>query len=390
MNSSPKAYRRIAPSFVIILFLISIVYYPVVGQNFQSSTGNNMYNNEGDKRDSAIALFSTGQIDIASTDATIVKRGVTRIQRAAELGLHPAQLTLGTLYETGKLLKKNLNLAASWYRKAAEKGNTVAQTRIGSLYERGLGVERDVKAADHWYRAAAETGYTEAQYNLGMMHMVDEIIEPDYYEGIYWLEKAAKGGYAKAQDALGRAYFQGVGVRKDSTKAIHWFQLAAEQGLPVAQHNLGSIYDKGGYYVANPKMAAYWYKRASEAGYARSMINLADLYRFGDGVPKNLAIARMWYAKAAKSEDVVIAGKAKKQMNSASANIGTEKFGTKDRFLTQGEMFAAIIIVAASIAATSGTSAPPEVKMYSDTVGDYLGDMRDPIQQWAVIMMTDD
>ncbi len=77
---------------------------------------------EGGKKDSTLELFTTGQIDIASADAAIVKRGVARIQRAAELGLPPAQPTLGALYETGKLVTKDLNRAARWYQEAAEKG----------------------------------------------------------------------------------------------------------------------------------------------------------------------------------------------------------------------------------------------------------------------------
>ncbi len=109
--------------------------------------------------------------------------------------------------------------------------------------------------------------------------MIGELIEPDYYEGIYWLEQAAEGGHAKAQDALGRAYYQGVGVRKDSKKAVYWFKQSAEQGLPVAQYNLGSIYERD-FYELNPREAV------------------------------------KWYALAAKSNDAIIARKAKQRMQS--------------------------------------------------------------------------
>ena len=41
---------------------------------------------------------------------------------------------------------------------AAEKGNAWAQDNLGSFYEYGKGVEKDMEVALSWYKKAAERG----------------------------------------------------------------------------------------------------------------------------------------------------------------------------------------------------------------------------------------
>lgn len=211
----------------------------------------------------AMALFTLGQLQLASRDPAEVADGVARVRDAAERGVPMAQSTLAALYEAGSGVERDPDAAVRWYREAAEQGSIVAQVRLGYLYEHGLGVDEDAQAADHWYRAAAEAGSTEAQYNLGMMYMLGEVTDPDYYEGIYWLERAANAGMARAQDALGRAYVQGLGVRMDLEQAVQWFELAGDQGYQVAQYNAGAIYDSHSYRWWSPSRAAEWYERAA-------------------------------------------------------------------------------------------------------------------------------
>ena len=55
--------------------------------------------------------------------------------------------SLGTCYERGLGVEKNLEAAAHYYHKAAEEGDTTAQNHYGRFCEKGIGREKDLKEA---------------------------------------------------------------------------------------------------------------------------------------------------------------------------------------------------------------------------------------------------
>lgn len=69
-----------------------------------------------------------------------------------------AQYTLGTMYESGRTLPQDYELAMEWYMRAATgiAQDEDAQYRIGRMYENGLGVPRDISKAIEWYKKACE------------------------------------------------------------------------------------------------------------------------------------------------------------------------------------------------------------------------------------------
>ena len=60
-------------------------------------------------------------------------------------------------------MKKQLNT------KAAEKGNAWAQDNLGSFYEYGKGVEKDINKAIEWYTKAASKGNKHANTRLSRL-----------------------------------------------------------------------------------------------------------------------------------------------------------------------------------------------------------------------------
>ena len=62
-----------------------------------------------------------------------------------------------------RFLKTDAAEAMRWYRKAAEQGHADAQYQLGSHYELGIGVKKDLDAALKWYHKAAEQGHRLAQ-----------------------------------------------------------------------------------------------------------------------------------------------------------------------------------------------------------------------------------
>ena len=161
--------------------------------------------------------------------------------RAAEYGYADARFFLGTCYEDGFGVVRDLKKAVYWYQKAADQGDATAQCILGHCYYNGKGVRQDYKQAVDWYQKAADQGYANAQGYLGMCYAIGHGVSQDYKKAVYWCQKAADQGDATGQFALGHAYEFGQGVKKDIEQAVHWYRLAASQGRKEAQKKLEEL-----------------------------------------------------------------------------------------------------------------------------------------------------
>ena len=57
---------------------------------------------------------------------------------------------------------------------AATSGHTRAQFYLGTCYDFGKGIDKDVSEAFKWYLSAAKKGKMEAQYNIGFFYKKGE------------------------------------------------------------------------------------------------------------------------------------------------------------------------------------------------------------------------
>jgi localization factor PodJL len=62
--------------------------------------------------------------------------------------------------------------------RAAQSGLAPAQLRLGTMYERGIGVDADIDMARGWYLAAAERDNVKAMHNLAVS--VSGGVKPNY------------------------------------------------------------------------------------------------------------------------------------------------------------------------------------------------------------------
>jgi uncharacterized protein len=196
-----------------------------------------------------------------------------------------------------------------WIKKAAEQKQTQVEINtnwsiyssakrvLGSHYENGLGVTKDLEKAFYWYTLAYEQGHIDAKYDLIRL-------EQRAIEKIAATELAAEQGNIKAQYHLGLMYYEGKGVTKDLEKAFHWFKKAAEQGDIKAQYHLGSCYELGLGVTKDLEKAFHWFKKAAEQGHARAQLIIGSWYIHGNGVTKNDNQALYWIEKAAEQGDV--------------------------------------------------------------------------------------
>jgi localization factor PodJL len=102
--------------------------------------------------------------------------------------------------------------------------------RLGSLYEKGLGVNKDIGAAKRSYIAAAEGGNAKAMHNLAVLYADGGGQGPDYKTASEWFRKAADYGLADSQYNLAVLFARGIGVEQNLIESYKWFSLAAAQG----------------------------------------------------------------------------------------------------------------------------------------------------------------
>jgi len=130
----------------------------------------------------------------------------------AQEGVTRAQFRIGIMYQFGRSVAKNSDLAEKWFTDAlpellrqSQKGEAWAQTDLGTAYEFGISLQQDFERAAHWYQKAANQGYAGAQTNLGVL------------------------------------YAQGDGVPYNRSKAVEWLRKAGAQGDRVANENLSIL-----------------------------------------------------------------------------------------------------------------------------------------------------
>ena len=127
----------------------------------------------------------------------------------------------------------------------ARAGNARAQFMMGTIFEQGLDVAKDLAEAAYWYRLAADGGNPSAQYNLGIFYQFGRGVPKDPAQAAIWLQRAAEQGHGRAQNNLSTFYFTGVGVPQDLAEAWKWLTLSADDlkgmGREIALQNRAKI-----------------------------------------------------------------------------------------------------------------------------------------------------
>lgn len=170
--------------------------------------------------------------------------------------------------------------AVQWYREAAERGHVQAQFLLGTMYRTGRGVRKDWTRAAHWYQRASAAGSAWAQFSLGTMHIRGEGLPPNPYEGVRLYRLAADQGHREARYNLGALYYNGHGVARDYTEAEHWFSQAARQDDTESQFALGRMYSTPHTGVRLDRVRAHaWFTVAASSGHPDALAAARALNR---------------------------------------------------------------------------------------------------------------
>ncbi|MEZ9847690.1 PEGA domain-containing protein [Vibrio breoganii] len=78
----------------------------------------------------------------------------------------------GTLKKQSSTIHTQKDIkAVAWFKKSAEKGNSDAMYNLGRMYQLGRGVDRDMDLALQWMKRAAKSGNLKAKDRLQKMNL---------------------------------------------------------------------------------------------------------------------------------------------------------------------------------------------------------------------------
>jgi len=104
----------------------------------------------------------------------------------ADSGNPRAQYLLGSLYENGKGVLKDMDRAIDLYKKSAASGYSGAQNSLGVFYEMGIGVLQDYKESFFWYKKAAANYLKRAYEHPELPKTTKKVISDTWSSNELW------------------------------------------------------------------------------------------------------------------------------------------------------------------------------------------------------------
>jgi TPR repeat protein len=104
---------------------------------------------------------------------------------------------LGVEYQDGKpgVVQRDLAKAMHYHRQAAMAGNPLSMFDLGSMFEHGMGVPKNIVQSAVWYGHSADYGLAQGQYNFATMLEAGDGVAQDMIEAYKFFILAARGGF---------------------------------------------------------------------------------------------------------------------------------------------------------------------------------------------------
>ena len=136
----------------------------------------------------------------------------------------------------------------------ARAGNAQAQFELGSRFNYGRSVPKNVQEALVWLRRAGLAGQPDAQRLLAVKYFNGFDVAIDQEEAFRWAQRLAEAGDAAGQVTLASMYANGEGVPRSLIRSYMWYDIAAASAQLAAQDDAqaplaleaGALRDKTG------------------------------------------------------------------------------------------------------------------------------------------------
>jgi len=134
-------------------------------------------------------------------------------QGLAEKGNTTAMINLANMFQQGQGVTENQRHALSYVEEAAQLGDKRAQYELGTAYESGITLNRNIEQAAYWLKKSAENGSPDGQFAYAVLlaTVPDEesktgdkqVSAANKERAICWLKEAHKNGHLEAKDYIG-------------------------------------------------------------------------------------------------------------------------------------------------------------------------------------------
>ena len=218
----------------------------------------------------------------------------------ANAGKAEAQAMVGSMFENGRGVKKNIKTATDWYQAAVKQKHVGAMFSLAMIYLDGAAGQGRSEKGRALLEKAAKAGHVPAMHNLALIYTGAGGIVADWALAIEWFTKAAAKGFGDSQYNLGLLYLEGKGVKKDQVKAAEWFKRAALKGVSVAALDYGIMVFRGEGVQRDEKIGAEWLLFAARNGNVVAQNRVARLYSVGRGVKQDTIEAIKWHLIASE------------------------------------------------------------------------------------------
>lgn len=117
---------------------------------------------------SAFATLEEGRMAYQAEDWF---NAIKHLRPLAEEGNGEALVLLGNMYNDGKGVEQNHEMAFAHYKQALPSGNDNAMLAIATMYAEGLGTAKDFPTAFEWFQKSAEAGNPAGQFMLASLYL---------------------------------------------------------------------------------------------------------------------------------------------------------------------------------------------------------------------------
>lgn len=181
-----------------------------------------------------------------------------------------AYAILGKIFETGILVKENMEKAHAFYTVAAQHSNPFGCYRLAHFYENGIGCKKNRRKALHFYKLSANGSCCRGMHRYGMLLMEGRKCKRDIKGAVFYLEQARK---------------------------------LATPNYPHVLYDLALCYERvplmAGHIIDDQEYALAIYKEGDALGCPRSIVRLGKAHQYGElGIDIDLEKAIYYYMRA--------------------------------------------------------------------------------------------
>ncbi|OHT09851.1 hypothetical protein TRFO_04371 [Tritrichomonas foetus] len=222
------------------------------------------------------------------------------LTEASKVGHTQSQYKIGKMYEKGKDIKQNSNLAIDNFRESALNGNQKAAKRYVNLINLSSSIKTDKKTLAMFCKIASSSSTAHAQYIIGTMYLNGNCVDKNIEKAADFFQKAADSNapYGDAAAAYGDLLKSGHGMMTNLTLAAKYYEIAVKCGSKNGAYSLAEMYEAGVVVSHDMNEAAKNYKIAAENGHAKAAYRLGVLIEDGK-IPGKLDTESFYFFKIA-------------------------------------------------------------------------------------------